>query len=79
MKRNRPPPSLFSRLLLFLGLPLLLLWLFSAFTSYFSAMQAATQAYDRTLLTSARMVAERLVVRNQQILVEVPWVVLDSV
>jgi len=79
MKRHSVPPSLFSRLLLFLGLPLLLLWLFSAFTSYFSAMQAATQAYDRTLLSSARMVAERLVVRNQQILVEVPWVVLDSV
>ena len=42
------PQSLFAQLLLFLGLPLVLLWGLSAFNSYVSALQAATQAYDRT-------------------------------
>lgn len=72
------PQSLFAQLLLFLGLPLVLLWGLSAFNSYVSALQAATQAYDRTLLSSARTVAERLVVRHGKLEVNVPWVVLDS-
>ncbi len=72
------PQSLYAQLLLFLGLPLVLLWGLSAFNSYVSALQAATQAYDRTLLSSARTVAERLVVRGGQLEVNVPWVVLDS-
>lgn len=72
------PQSLYLQLLLFLGLPLLLLWGLSTFNSYVSALQAATQAYDRTLLSSARTVAERLVVRNHKLEVNVPWVVLDS-
>ena len=72
------PQSLFAQLLLFLGLPLVLLWGLSAFNSYVSALQAATQAYDRTLLSSARTVAERLVVRHGRLEVNVPWVVLDS-
>lgn len=72
------PQSLYFQLLLFLGLPLLLLWGLSAFNSYVSALQAATQAYDRTLLSSARTVAERLAVRNGRLMVNVPWVVLDS-
>ena len=72
------PQSLYLQLLLFLGLPLLLLWGLSAFNSYVSALQAATQAYDRTLLSSARTVSERLEVHNGKLLVDVPWVVLDS-
>lgn len=72
------PQSLFAQLMLFLGLPLVLLWGLSAFNSYVSALQAATQAYDRTLLSSARTVAERLVVREGRLEVNVPWVVLDS-
>ncbi|HCC6167463.1 TPA: sensor histidine kinase [Citrobacter amalonaticus] len=72
------PQSLYLQLMLFLGLPLILLWGLSAFNSYVSALQAATQAYDRTLLSSARTVAERLVVRNATLEVNVPWVVLDS-
>ncbi len=59
-------------------MPLLLLWGLSAFNSYVSALQAATQAYDRTLLSSARTVSERLVVHNGKLQVNVPWVVLDS-
>lgn len=74
----RRPQSLYSQLLIFLGLPLLLLWGLSAFNSYVSALQAATQAYDRTLLSSARTISERLVVRNDHLEVDVPWVVLDS-
>lgn len=41
-------------------------------------MNAATLAYDRTLLASARTVAERLVVRNGQLEVDVPYIVLDN-
>ncbi|EMB4322657.1 sensor histidine kinase [Pluralibacter gergoviae] len=76
--RWRKPQSLYARLLLFLGLPLLLLWGLSAFNSYVSALQAATQAYDRTLLSSARTISERLEVRGGKLAVDVPWVVLDS-
>ncbi|EHM44792.1 sensor histidine kinase [Yokenella regensburgei] len=72
------PQSLYFQLLLFLGLPLILLWGLSAFNSYVSALQAATQAYDRTLLSSARTVSERLEVRKGKLEVNVPWVVLDS-
>lgn len=72
------PQSLYLQLLLFLGLPLLLLWGLSAFNSYVSALQAATQAYDRTLLSSARTVSEQLVVHDGRLEVNVPWVVLDS-
>ncbi|ADU70067.1 sensor histidine kinase [Pantoea sp. At-9b] len=70
--------SLRGELLAWLGLPLLLLWGVSVYTHYYSALQAANQAYDRSLLASARTVAERLVVRQQQLQVDVPWVVLDS-
>ena len=40
--RGFKPQSLYLQLLLFLGLPLLLLWGLSAFNSYVSALQAAT-------------------------------------
>ncbi|MBN7122955.1 histidine kinase [Erwinia billingiae] len=72
------PVSLRRQLLLWLGLPLILLWGLSVYTHYASAIQAATQAYDRSLLASARTVAERLRVKNDHLEVDVPWVVLDS-
>ncbi|WLS80135.1 sensor histidine kinase N-terminal domain-containing protein [Erwinia pyri] len=72
------PVSLRRQLLLWLGLPLILLWGLSVYTHYASALQAATQAYDRSLLASARTVAERLRVKNNRLEVDVPWVVLDS-
>lgn len=37
------PQSLYLQLLMFLGLPLMLLWGLSAFNSYVSALQAATR------------------------------------
>ena len=70
--------SLRGELLVWLGIPLMLLWGLSVYTHYQSALHAANQAYDRSLLASARTVAERLVVRHQQLEVDVPWVVLDS-
>ncbi|WP_288431025.1 sensor histidine kinase [uncultured Pantoea sp.] len=70
--------SLRGELLAWLGLPLLLLWILSVYTHYQSGLAAANQAYDRSLLASARTVAERLVVRHQHLEVDVPWVVLDS-
>ena len=70
--------SLRGELLAWLGLPLVLLWILSVYTHYQSGLAAANQAYDRSLLASARTVAERLVVRHQHLEVDVPWVVLDS-
>ncbi len=70
--------SLRAQLLLWLGLPLLILWGLSVYTHYASALQAANQAYDRSLLASARTVAERLRVKHGHLEVDVPWVVLDS-
>ncbi|CAI0705356.1 sensor histidine kinase [Serratia ficaria] len=78
MRWFNAPRSLFYQLLLFFGLPLLALGGISIYTHYFSAMSAATLAYDRTLLASARTVAERLVVRDGRLAVDVPYVVLDS-
>ncbi|WP_312240170.1 sensor histidine kinase [Pantoea sp.] len=71
-------PSLRGELLVWLGIPLLLLWGLSVYTHYQSARHAANQAYDRALLASARTVAERLEVRHGHLEVDVPWVVLDS-
>ncbi|PVZ85551.1 histidine kinase [Serratia sp. S1B] len=78
MKWFKAPGSLFYQLMLFFGLPLLVLGSVSIYIHYFSAMNAARLAYDRTLLASARTVAERVVVRNQKLAVDVPYVVLDS-
>lgn len=72
------PGSLRAQLLLWLGGPLLILWGLSVYTHYASALQAANQAYDRSLLASARTVAERLRVQHGHLEVDVPWVVLDS-
>ncbi|MBD2792303.1 sensor histidine kinase N-terminal domain-containing protein [Xenorhabdus sp. 42] len=78
MKYFRMPESLFNQLLLFFGIPLLLLGGVSVYSQYISVKSAATSAYDRTLLASARTVAERLTVRGDHLLVDVPYVVLDS-
>lgn len=78
MKLVSHPRSLFHQLLLFFGIPLIMLGGFSVYTHYYSAKNAANQAYDRTLLASARTVAERLKVENGHLIVDVPYVVLDS-
>ncbi|MEQ4675581.1 sensor histidine kinase N-terminal domain-containing protein [Providencia vermicola] len=78
MKLVSHPRSLFHQLLLFFGIPLILLGSFSVYTHYYSAKYAANLAYDRTLLASARTVAERLQVIDNHLSVSVPYVVLDS-
>ncbi|MBG5893959.1 sensor histidine kinase N-terminal domain-containing protein [Providencia rettgeri] len=78
MKLVAHPRSLFHQLLLFFGIPLILLGSFSVYTHYYSAKNAANLAYDRTLLASARTVAERLQVVDGHLSVNVPYVVLDS-
>ncbi|OTA20432.1 sensor histidine kinase [Xenorhabdus beddingii] len=78
MKLVKIPRSLFHQLLLFFGVPLLLLGCASVYSQYVSVKSAATLAYDRTLLASARTVAERLIVRDKRLMVDVPYVVLDS-
>lgn len=57
---------------------MLILWAASAWYSYYGALAAATSAYDRTLLASARTVAERLTASDGVLKVDVPYVVLDS-
>ncbi len=57
---------------------MLILWAASAWYSYYGAVAAATAAYDRTLLASARTVAERLTATGGSLKVDVPYVVLDS-
>ncbi|WP_411899292.1 sensor histidine kinase N-terminal domain-containing protein, partial [Salmonella enterica] len=69
------PQALYLQLLLFLGLPLILLWGLSSFNSYVNALQAATQAYDRTLPPSALTVSELLGVPNNALGGTVPGVV----
>lgn len=78
MKLVSHPRSLFHQLLFFFGIPLILLGSFSVYTHYYSAKNAANLAYDRTLLASARTVAERLQVVDGHLSVSVPYVVLDS-
>lgn len=79
-RRRRCPisRSLLHQLLLFLGGSLFILWGMSAWYSYRAALVSANQAYDRTLLASARTVAERLEEEEGRLRVNVPYVVLDS-
>ena len=61
-------------------------WLFAAMalvfsanllSSYFSNIEAADSAYDRLLLASASAIAERTVLREDGLHVDVPYVALD--
>ncbi|MDC9583055.1 sensor histidine kinase [Xenorhabdus sp. PR6a] len=78
MKSVKIPRSLFHQLLLFFGVPLLLLGCASVYSQYVSVKNSTMLAYDRTLLASARTVAERLTVKERRLIVDVPYVVLDS-
>ncbi|MGK9867777.1 sensor histidine kinase N-terminal domain-containing protein, partial [Salmonella enterica subsp. enterica] len=61
--------SLRRRLLWRLTIPLVAVGVFTAFTSYRTALAEANQAHDRTLLASARAIAERLEYRDGQLVV----------
>lgn len=71
-------PSLRRRLLWRLTIPLVAVGLFTALASYRTALTEANQAHDRTLLASARAIAERLDLRNGMLVVDVPYVALDT-
>lgn len=69
--------SLRGGLLLRLALLLLLLMLFNGWSAYWSGREAADDAYDRTLLASARAIADGLVAEDGQLRANVPYVALD--
>jgi two-component system sensor histidine kinase TctE len=69
--------SLRRSLLVWLVLPLAVAVAVGAVTSYRAARDAADLAYDRTLLTSARGIAERMVAEDGQLAVDLPYAAID--
>jgi two-component system, OmpR family, sensor histidine kinase TctE len=69
--------SLRGQLLRWLLLPLAALVIIDVVNVYHGALDAADLAYDRTLLASSRAIAERILVVDGQIKVDVPYVALD--
>ncbi|OON62224.1 sensor histidine kinase [Massilia sp. KIM] len=74
----RPPGSLRGQLLRWLILPLVGLVALNAVSLYRDALDAADIAYDRSLLSSTRALAERVTVREGKVVADVPYVALDS-
>jgi len=70
--------SLRGGLLLRLAMLLTLLMLFSGWSAYWNGRAAADAAYDRTLLASARAIADGLVTNDGQLRANVPYVALDT-
>ncbi|MDH4564836.1 sensor histidine kinase [Pseudomonas sp. BN411] len=64
---------LLRRLALMLGGPLLI----ASLSSYWNAREAADTAYDRTLLASARAIADGLYENDGRLKADVPYVALD--
>lgn len=74
----RPLGSLRRQLLGWLLIPLALLVALNALFTYNNALAAADIAYDRSLLASARALAERVFILDGKVAVEVPYLALDS-
>ncbi|WP_296217947.1 sensor histidine kinase [Pseudomonas sp. UBA2684] len=72
------PGSLRGRLLRRLALLLTLILLVSSLSAYWSARRAADTAYDRTLLASARAIADGLYTAEGKLNANVPYVALDT-
>ncbi len=70
--------SLRGRLLRRLAVLLALLLLFSGWSAYYNGRAAADTAYDRTLLASARAIADGLVTSEGRLRANVPYVALDT-
>lgn len=70
--------SLRGRLLRRLALLLALILLVSSLSAYWSARHAADTAYDRTLLASARAIADGLYTTAERLNANVPYVALDT-
>ncbi|HEY1151570.1 MAG TPA: sensor histidine kinase [Pseudoduganella sp.] len=73
-----PLGSLRGALLRWLLLPLILLEILNTVSVYRNAVDAADQAYDRSLLASTRALAERVSVVDGNVVADVPYVALDS-
>nr|WP_090416053.1 sensor histidine kinase [Pseudomonas jinjuensis] len=70
--------SLRGRLLWRLGWMLMILLLLGSMATYWSARHAADTAYDRTLLASARDIADGLYTRDGRLRANIPYIALDS-
>jgi two-component system sensor histidine kinase TctE len=70
--------SLRGQLLRWLLIPLAVLVVINSVSAYRNALDAADLAYDRSLLASARALAERVTVSNGRVVVDVPYVALDN-
>jgi two-component system sensor histidine kinase TctE len=75
---SKAPGSLRNQLLRWLILPLIALVALNAVSLYHDALEAADTAYDRSLLSSTRALAERVSVRDGKVVADVPYVALDS-
>ncbi|WP_332848231.1 sensor histidine kinase [Massilia sp. S19_KUP03_FR1] len=73
-----PLGSLRNQLLRWLIGPLVALVAINAVSLYRDALDAADVAYDRSLLASTRALAERVSIRDGHVVVDVPYVALDS-
>ncbi|PIW26006.1 MAG: sensor histidine kinase [Rhodospirillales bacterium CG15_BIG_FIL_POST_REV_8_21_14_020_66_15] len=69
--------SLRSRLIAWLLLPLSLLAAAMVAAAYFNAVYSANRAYDRILLASALAIAERVVLEDGDLDVDLPYVALE--
>lgn len=69
--------SLRRELLLWLIVPLAVLVLVNGLLTYRNAVDAANVAYDRTLLTSARVIAENLGARDGRVFLAIPYAVTE--
>ncbi len=70
--------SLRARLLLRLTILLTPLLLYGAWSAYWNGRAAADIAYDRTLLASARAIADGLVTNDGRLRANVPYIALDT-
>jgi two-component system sensor histidine kinase TctE len=75
---GQPLGSLRGQLLRWLILPLVVLVALNAVSLYRDALEAADVAYDRSLLSSTRALAERVSVQGGKVVANVPYVALDS-
>ncbi|MFZ6708381.1 sensor histidine kinase [Undibacterium sp. TC9W] len=78
MERPYRLGSLRGQFLRWLLIPLVLLVALNAFSVYRNALDAADLAYDRSLLSSARALAERVQIVDGKVVANVPYVALDS-
>jgi len=75
--RLAPTWSIRRRVLAWLFLAMALVFSANLLSSYYSNIEAADRAFDRLLLASASAIAERTVVREDGLHVDIPYVALD--